>query len=123
MIDAVVIGGAAGPAGEAMTGKPREAVTRAALASLAKAFARSPRALEAELDAALVTDWPQDPFARGGYAVVRAGSEDAPSTLGTPVGGTLFFAGEATHLDQPGTVHGAIETGERAARQLLETSR
>lgn len=112
----LVIGWAAGPAGESFTGRPREEVIRAALASLSKAFALSPRALEAELDAALVTDWPQDPFSRGGYAVVRAGHEAAPSALATPVDGTLFFAGEATHDDQPGTVHGAIETGERAAR-------
>jgi len=119
----LVIGWAAGPMGEAMTGKPREAVTRAALVSLSRAFGLSARALESELDAALVTDWPQDPFSRGGYAVVRAGYEDAPSALATPVDGTLFFAGEATHLDQPGTVHGAIETGERAARHVLDYAR
>jgi len=40
--------------------------------------------------------------------------------LAAPVDGTLFFAGEATHLDQPGTVQGAIETGERAARHVLD---
>jgi monoamine oxidase len=36
------------------------------------------------------------------------------------VAGTIFFAGEATHAGgDAGTVHGAIETGERAANQLL----
>jgi monoamine oxidase len=106
--------------GQALTGRPREAIARAALASLSKAFALPARTLEAELDAALVVDWPKDPFSRGGYAVVRAGYEDAPMVLSAPVQRTLFFAGEALHEDQPGTVHGAIETGERAARQVLD---
>jgi monoamine oxidase len=36
------------------------------------------------------------------------------------VAGTIFFAGEATQAGgDAGTVHGAIETGERAANQLL----
>jgi monoamine oxidase len=30
---------------------------------------------------------------------------------------TLFFAGEATSSDAPGTVSGALESGERAARE------
>ncbi|HEY8211047.1 MAG TPA: NAD(P)/FAD-dependent oxidoreductase [Myxococcaceae bacterium] len=117
----LVVGWAAGPVGQALTGRPREAIARAAVTSLARALGLPARALEAELDAALVVDWPQDPFSRGGYAVVRAGYEDAPMVLSAPVERTLFFAGEATHEDQPGTVHGAIETGERAARQLLAT--
>jgi monoamine oxidase len=36
------------------------------------------------------------------------------------VSGTLFFAGEATDEEgRTGTVHGAIATGERAARQVV----
>jgi len=32
---------------------------------------------------------------------------------------TLFFAGEATDVEQTGTVSGAIASGRRAARQVL----
>jgi len=39
--------------------------------------------------------------------------------LGKPVGDNLFFAGEATHYDCMGTVHGAYKSGVRAAGELL----
>ena len=32
---------------------------------------------------------------------------------------TLFFAGEATHETAAGTVHGALESGVRAAQEIL----
>ncbi|MYJ41233.1 MAG: FAD-dependent oxidoreductase, partial [Acidimicrobiaceae bacterium] len=35
-----------------------------------------------------------------------------------PVGERLFFAGEATHSRFPSTVHGALLSGRRAARQI-----
>jgi len=48
---------------------------------------------------------------------------DAPARLAAPVADTLFFAGEATHAAGAiGTVHGALETGERAARELLDAT-
>ena len=46
---------------------------------------------------------------------------DAVRTLAAPIEDTLFFAGEATNTDgHTGTVHGAIATGRRAAREILE---
>ena len=45
---------------------------------------------------------------------------DLPKTLAAPVKKTLFFAGEATALDaQMGTVFGALESGLRAAKEIL----
>jgi monoamine oxidase len=45
---------------------------------------------------------------------------DLPKVLGAPVEGTLFFAGEATATDaQMGTVFGALESGLRAAGEIL----
>jgi len=65
-------------------------------------------------------DWQADPFARGGYAVTPVGALAAPRLLAQPVADTLFFAGEHTHTGgQAGTVHGAMETGERAAKGCL----
>ena len=42
--------------------------------------------------------------------------------LGAPVGarGQLLFAGEATSEHHYGTVHGAFESGERAAAMVLQ---
>ena len=47
----------------------------------------------------------------------------AQKILAQPVEGTLFFAGEATDPDQTGTVAGALASGYRAARELLEALR
>jgi hypothetical protein len=49
---------------------------------------------------------------------------NARATLAAPLDGTLFFAGEATSNDgQGGTVNGALETGERAAREVVQRAR
>ncbi len=38
--------------------------------------------------------------------------------LAQPVGGEVFFAGEATHNSAPSTVPGALQSGERAAGEI-----
>jgi len=48
------------------------------------------------------------------------GGAGAREDLATPIGDTLFFAGEATDAEESGTVAGALRSGERAARQVLE---
>jgi monoamine oxidase len=49
------------------------------------------------------------------------GGLDAAQALAQPVANTLYFAGEATNSDgYTGTVHGAIATGLRAAKELLK---
>ncbi|HET9392441.1 MAG TPA: NAD(P)/FAD-dependent oxidoreductase [Candidatus Rubrimentiphilum sp.] len=60
-------------------------------------------------------DWQADPFARGAYAYLRVGAGDARDALTTPIEETLYFAGEATSNDEPGTIAGALESGYRAA--------
>jgi monoamine oxidase len=65
-------------------------------------------------------NWHADPFARGAYSYVKVNGIEAVRMLAAPIGGTLFFAGEATNSEgHTGTVHGAIATGRRAARELL----
>jgi monoamine oxidase len=71
-----------------------------------------------EFEEGVMHDWGRDPFARGAYSYVAVGGGNARAALAMPVDGTLFFAGEATSNDgQGGTVNGALETGERAARE------
>jgi flavin-dependent amine oxidoreductase len=56
--------------------------------------------------------------------LVAIGRLSAQEDLARPVERTLFFAGEATNSDgHHGTVHGAIATGRRAAREVLESLR
>jgi monoamine oxidase len=65
-------------------------------------------------------DFHRDPFASGAYSYVRPSGKAARSLLAQPLDGTLFFAGEATDEESPATVAGAIQSGSRAARELLQ---
>lgn len=69
--------------------------------------------------------WPVQPFVRGGYSFLPpGGTVQHRWDLAAPVDGVLFFAGEATHTQgEPATVHGAIETGYRAASEVTESLR
>jgi monoamine oxidase len=70
--------------------------------------------------AAKRVSWANDPYTLGGYAHVPSGKSDCRPLLARPEGNMLFFAGEATAYDSnPQTVHGAIESGWRAAKECL----
>jgi monoamine oxidase len=63
--------------------------------------------------------WAHDPFARGSYSHALPGHAGDRAVLAAPVDGRLFFAGEATSSNFFSTAHGARDSGERAARQVL----
>jgi len=66
-------------------------------------------------------NWPEDPFALGGYSVCLPGQYDAREKLACPTP-PLYWAGEASaphHLTA--MVHGAYYTGQRAAREIAES--
>jgi monoamine oxidase len=65
--------------------------------------------------------WARDPFARGSYSHALPGHADKRAVLAAPVDGRLFFAGEATSLNFFSTAHGARDSGERAAMEVLAT--
>jgi monoamine oxidase len=92
----------------------------AAVEALAAIFGTDAGRLRQALRLGLSHNWQTDPFARGAYSYAGVGGSDAGIELAAPVDATLFFAGEATQSDgQNGTVHGAIASGERAAREVL----
>jgi monoamine oxidase len=67
-----------------------------------------------------ITRWADDPYALGSYSFNGVGASVVDRRgLGEPVGGRLFFAGEATHADYPATVHGAFMSGEREAERIM----
>ena len=69
----------------------------------------------------LTTHWSTDPHALGAYSYPRPGNRASDfARLGEPVGGRLFFCGEHTLFDHHATVHGALLSGERAARRVVE---
>ncbi len=67
--------------------------------------------------------WSHDPFARGSYSHALPGHADKRAVLATPVDGRLFFAGEATSPGFFSTAHGARDSGERAAGEILAQAR
>lgn len=71
-----------------------------------------------------IQDWATEPFIGGAYSYPSPGtymseSESARIDLAAPVDCKLFFAGEATSLQHPATVHGALESGARVAEEVL----
>ncbi len=78
-----------------------------------------------EVEAFTCSRWPVHPFTRGGYSFLPpGGTVQHRRDLAAPVDGVLFFAGEATHTHgEPATIHGAIETGYRAAAEVMHSLR
>lgn len=65
------------------------------------------------------TRWDANPWTLGALSSAAPGAADARKALMEPLGGRLWFAGEALHETQWGTVNGAWESGTRAAEAVL----
>jgi monoamine oxidase len=63
--------------------------------------------------------WAHDPFARGSYSHALPGHAGKRAGLAAPIDGRLFFAGEATSPNFFSTAHGARDSGERAAGEVM----
>ena len=93
------------------------------LATLAAFLNSTPSDLRRHLLRCHLHDWQVDPYALGAYTYVPKGAIQASDELSVPVERTLFFAGEHTDTSGHwGTVHGALRSGYRAARQVLEVT-
>jgi len=102
-----------------LLGRGEEGALDGALESLRRELGRPGlQAVEARL-----VDWVNDPHARGGYSHVRPGHRGARELLAaaTP---PLLWAGEATAPEgDAATVHGALQSGRRAAAEVLRLLR
>ena len=88
-------------------------VVSSALQTLRTMFGKIP-----EPSASLLTRWSNDPFTWGSYSSLQAGSTPADiAALAAPIG-RLHFAGEATSRVHLATVHGALQSGQRAADEI-----
>jgi monoamine oxidase len=65
------------------------------------------------------TQWAKEPWVLGGFSVAAPGGQPGRRVLMEPVRDRLFFAGEALHETQWGTVGGAWESGDLAATALI----
>jgi len=118
----IITGWAPAKLAEGLAGMSKDAVIDKAVQSLSSLLQVERSEIQSQLGAAYFHDWDSDPFSQGAYSYVKAGGEGCQRTLGSPVSNTLFFAGEATDTSgHNGTVHGAIASGQRAAREILKS--
>jgi monoamine oxidase len=111
-----------GPRAARLAGTAASELVRKALQSVQTLLGVGPE-LGDELCAAYVHDWQQDPFALGAYSYVTVGGMGAAEELARPLRSRLYFAGEATCGLDPGTVEAALQSGRRAAEQILASAR
>ena len=110
---------AGGPAALRFQESTPEEIAHAACDSFAAMLGIEAESVRNQLRSYYAHDWQSDSLAQGAYSYVPAGAIDASEAMSEPVEGTLFFAGE--HTDTTGhwgTVHGALRSGLRAARQM-----
>jgi monoamine oxidase len=109
---------AGGPNALRLTGKNTREIVHEAVRCLETMFGHD--GIDGLLQAAWVHDWQTDPYARGAYSYVGVGGHGARKALAAPLARTLYFAGEATDFEgEPATVAGALQSGLRAAREVL----
>lgn len=63
--------------------------------------------------------WEDDPFARGGYAYADPAFDPAWKPLLSRAAGRIVFGGEHTSENFQGYMEGAVESGQRAASELI----
>jgi monoamine oxidase len=77
-----------------------------------------PGTAEAYTGQAVRQHWPSSPFVMGSYTCYKPGQYSTLADwVATPVG-NIFFAGEHTSVEFNGYMEGAVETGQRAAREV-----
>jgi monoamine oxidase len=116
----VLTGWFGGPKTARMVQLDEQELVEAALASLADIFGLDPRQLARSLVAARAINWAKDRYARGAYSYATTETRAAQSVLSTPVGGAVFYSGEALYRGRDmGTVEAALASGLETARTVL----
>ena len=120
----LLVGWAGGTRADRLSLESDDALLDLAFESLSHILGTSKSFLEQSLVEFYTHNWHKDPFSAGAYSYIPVGGLDAQARLAQPLEDTLFFAGEATNTEgHHGTVHGAIATGLRAAREIAELDR
>ncbi len=104
----------------ALSGRPESEVVDAIVRELESMVPGAE--LRSHLIAARYIDWSADPDVRGGYTFPKVGGGiEQRRILAEPIEGVLFFAGESAHFaGEYATVHGALDSGVRAAGEIRE---
>ena len=117
----LLVGWVGGPPASVLSSHPDADIERAALRDLASHLGTTYERLAGLVTGSWMHNWEKDPFSRGGYSYAVVGGSGAARKLARPVEQTVFFAGEALDTQgHGGTVEGALATGSRAARGVLQ---
>jgi monoamine oxidase len=73
-----------------------------------------------QVSKSIITNWKNDPYARGAYTSYGVGSNKANVNSFLWVEGKIVFAGEHTNFDDLQTVKGAYLSGQRAVDQIMK---
>jgi monoamine oxidase len=92
-----------------------EAAIQIALDDLTQLFGNP---VKTKYTGGMVLNWQAEPYIEMAYSFCPVGAAGLRRVLSYPVEGVLFFAGEATSVERNATVHGAIESGRRAAKEV-----
>jgi monoamine oxidase len=115
----ILVGWAGGPKAQHLLSFSDAEVESRALESLSRIFGVNENLLRTFLAQSYFHNWQTDPLSRGAYSYAPVNGVEYQLNLAKQVDATLFFAGEATSLGHFGTVHGAVQSGKRAAREIL----
>jgi monoamine oxidase len=105
----------AGEAIHAIAGDTQRLV-ESALTPLARLYQFDPKR---DVRRAVLSDWTRDADVMGALSYAPVGHVRARSDLKVPVDWQLYFAGEATSLTAPASLHGAYQEGFRAADEAV----
>jgi monoamine oxidase len=118
---AMLVGWVGGKKARELSEFTDEQLTDLAVSSLNKIFKTGESFITGKLVGAFGHDWDHDPFSIGAYTYLGVCGVDTPMKLSESLDHKLYFAGEATDLEgQWGTVHGALASGQRAAREIID---
>jgi monoamine oxidase len=118
----LLVGWAGGPRAEQLLSESQDAQRDHSLEALSHIFGVPRQFLEDQLVDFYSHDWRADPFSRGAYSYIPVGGTNGPAELAASIENTIYFAGEATNTaGHYGTVHGALSTGIRAAREIRQS--
>ena len=114
---AILTGYVGGDASDRFATMGEEATIEEGLRQLEHMF--SVNNLREQLESSKVVVWAKDEFSKMAYSYVPVGAAGLRDKLATPLGSVLFFAGEATNRECASLVHGALQSGYRAADEVV----
>ena len=120
-----MVGFVAGARADRVAALPDAEVARQTLLQLDAMFgtAAEPHPASGACDGFLVKNWAAHAHVGGAYSHPTLHAHGHRAALAAPAGDALWFAGEATHLGVNPCLHGAMETGERAAAAVCASLR